>query len=238
MFNENKIWHSVEARKQYKRKEQQKKGYRKRRRQLEAKLLRLEEKRPSFKKTKFRVERHDSRAFQRIERAMGTEKAQQYFYSNSTNNKNEFWWEANFDHSRYITKRGELILQQIKEKKEQATRDALQDLLNRVPKEQHKRLKEWLDHCDYLNEYHDLFDNEDGINIHEFLDEIAYEDVDWAQILPIKIINSILFHAKQWNPNTIPVVPRTIDEDTCPDSNENIEIESDWDSEEEFTAGF
>ena len=80
MFNESKIWHSVEARKQYKRKEQQKKGYRKRRRQLEAKLLRQEEKRPSFKKTKFRVERHDSRAFQRIERAMGTEKAQQYFY--------------------------------------------------------------------------------------------------------------------------------------------------------------
>ena len=126
-------------------------------------------------------------------------------------------------------------------------RDNFKVFLDSVPHVQHKRLKQWLDHCDKRGEYKTLFEDEDGIDEDAFLfEEEAYDNVDWPEVLPVAIMTSILFLSTSWPKHTIPAHTRddeNIEDSAWPDTGNTSEcheevVHSDSDSEYEFTAGF
>ena len=251
MFNENKLWHSVQARRAFHREQRNLRTQKRRRLREKVNEKRFFESRPFLKKAKFETLSHDEYRYERIVKWHGdNDRAKQLYHQEVYKNSNEFWWEKQFNHKKYITAKGRAWFRKKREAEEQKIRDNFKVFLDSVPHVQHKRLKQWLDHCDKRGEYKTLFEDEDGIDEDAFLfEEEAYSRVDWQEVMPVPIMTTILFLSKSWPEHTIPEhtrVDENIEEedsawsDTGNDVSESHEqvINSDSDSEYEFTAGF
>ena len=251
MFNENKIWHSVKARRDFHRKQRNSQTRKRRRLQHEVCEKRFVESRPFFKKSKFQTQRHDQSRYNRLIRWYGEgEKAKALYHKEVYPKSNEFWWEKQFKHEKYITAKGRAFFRAKQEAEERQLRDNFKVFLDSVPQAQHKRLKDWFDDCDKQGEYEGLFEDEDGIDEDAFLfEEDAYSDIVWHEVLPVPIITTILFLSKSWPKNSIPVLTRDkknieVDElqmleDAVVEKTDEQNFDSDeFDSDCEFSAGF
>jgi len=240
MFNENKIWHSVKARRDFHRKQRNSQTRKRRRLQHEVCEKRFVESRPFFRKSKFQTERHDQSRYNKIVRWFGEgEKARALYHKEVHPRSNEFWWENQFNHEKYITVKGRAFFRAKQEAEERQLRDNFKVFLDSVPQAQHKRLKAWLKYCDHMDQYATLFE-EDGIDENEFLaEDMAYSDVAWHEILPVSILRSIVFLSKQWPINTIPRAIKNVEVGSKPISEPGPEPGSEHDTDEdEFFAGF
>ena len=243
MFNENKIWHSVKARRDFHREQRNSQTRKRRRLQHEVCEKRFVESRPFFRKSKFQTERHDQSRYNKIVRWFGEgEKARALYHKEVNPRSNEFWWENQFNHEKYITVKGRAFFRAKQEAEERQLRDNFKVFLDSVPQAQHKRLKDWFDDCDKHGEYEGLFEDEDGIDEDAFLLEDAYSDIVWHEVLPVPIITTILFLSKSWPKNSIPVLTRDkknveVDEPKLTLPSEDDTDDYGYDSDE-FTAGF
>lgn len=248
MFNENKIWHSVQEKRNFYRQQRTLQTNKRRRLQFQATQKRLTESRPFFRKSTFQTVRHDKRRYERLVGWYGEGEQAKGFYHKEVHPKtNTFWWEEQFKHEKYITATGRAFFKAKEEAKDRVIRDNFKVFLTLVPNTQHKRLKAWVDHCDTMNEYSNLFKNDDGIDEDEFLeDEIAYTTVDWPEVLPVPIIRSLLFLSKSWPASTIPVwktrAKKNVEVEKEKPVNEGISNEEEEDvyntDTEEFTGGW
>ena len=242
MFNENKIWHSVKERRAFNRKKQHQRTNKRRSLQKEARRKRCIESRPFFKKAKFKAEVHDQDHYRRLVRWFGEgEKAKALYHKETHPTSNQFWWEAQFNHQKYITAKGRAVLQAKNNEQELLQRSKFKVFLETVPRAQHARLKAWFDSCDKHGEYSGLFEDENGIDENQFLDEdLAYSDVAWHEILPIPILTSILFLSKSWPMNRIPTYGIRIlkNVEASEVVAESIEEEIDSSDESDCDAGF
>tara|TARA_B100000963_G_scaffold187748_1_gene163408 strand:+ start:19150 stop:19917 length:768 start_codon:yes stop_codon:yes gene_type:complete len=255
MFNENKLWHSVQARRAFRRQERNSRTQKRRRLREKVYEKRFFESRPFLKKAKFETLSHDEYRYERYRKWYGSDRAKQIYHQEVNPTSNKFWWEQQFDHEKYITAKGRSWFRKKREEEEQKIRDNFKVFLNSVPHVQHKRLKQWLDHCDKRGEYKTLFEDEDGIDEDAFLfEEEAYSRVDWPEVMPVPIMTTILFLSKSWPEHTIPEhtipvhtrVDENIEEEDSawPDTGNDVSewheqvVNSDSDSEYEFTAGF
>lgn len=252
MFNENKIWHSVKARRDFHRKQRNSQARKRRRLQNEVCEKRFFESRPFFRKSKFQTIRHDQYRYERLVKWYGEgEKAKALYHKEVHPKSNKFWWEDQFKHEKYITAKGRAYFRDKREAEERELRDNFKVFLDTVPQEQHKRLKDWLDDCDIHGEYKGLFEDEDGIDEDAFLfEEDAYSNVDWPEVLPVPIINTLFFLLKSWPKNTIPILTRAkenvevdevqmLEDTVINEETEEQNFKSDEsDSDCEFDAGF
>ena len=238
MFNENKIWHSVKERRAFHRKKQQLQTQKRRRLHYVAQQKRCIESRPFFKKAKFRTELHDKDRYRRLVDWFGDgDHAKSLYHKEVNPTSNEFWWEAQFNHQKYITTKGRAVLEAKNIQEENKLRNNFKVFLETVPKTQHARLKAWFDSCDKQGEYSTLFEDDDGIDINLFLEEdLAYRDVAWDQKLPVPILKSIVFLSKKWPMNTIPVFgEKNVEVDVPQESQEDVDTS---DFESDVDAGF
>ncbi len=243
MFNENKIWHSVKERRAFNRKKQHLQTKKRRRLQLAAQRKRCFESRPFFKRAKFRAELHDKDRYRRLVNWFGEgDHAKALYHKEVHPTSNEFWWEAQFNHQKYITAKGRAVLEAKHIEEENKLRNNFKVFLEAVPRAQHARLKAWFDFCDKQGEYSGLFEDDDGIDENQFLEEgLAYRDVAWDQKLPLPILKSIVFLSKEWPINTIPAygirVTKNIEvtKDVAQASQEDVDT-SDFESDGD--AGF
>ena len=208
------------------------------------------ESRPFLKKAKFKTLSHDEYRYERIVKWHGdNDRAKQLYHQEVYKNSNEFWWSSNSTMKN--TSQQKDVPGSVKSAKKRNRKYATTSrFLDSVPHVQHKRLKQWLDHCDKRGEYKTLFEDEDGIDEDAFLfEEEAYSRVDWPEVMPVPIMTTILFLSKSWPEHTIPVhtrVDENIEEEDSawPDTGNDVlesheqVVHSDSDSEYEFTAGF
>lgn len=235
MFNENKIFRSVEHRREYLRKQVWISKTKKRKANELVKQMRNDERRPVYKRSKFKPHRYDVDKFNKMQKILGPDKAKDVYYNQYNRNSRQFWWENHFDHSRYVTAFGKIVLDKAKRTAEKATRDQFKSFLASVRDEDMKHLKKWVDHFGGIGFYDACFeDYEDSESDDDFLGEI-----DYHKVLPIKIQERILEFSKSWDSNTLP--------DTCSPDDTWLEVEEEEepiapdlgsDSDEEFTAGF
>jgi len=240
MFNESKLWRSLEHRRNYKRKQVEARNNKKKKTKTHVTELRKAERRPAYKRIRFTPHRYDRKTYKRLELVLGTESARAYYHRSSGGKKNEFWWEKNFDHNRYVTSFGRSVLRKAKEEKEQKVRTEFKLFLSKVDDVRH--LKSWVDHFDGLGTYDDCFkeysesdsDSDSSIDCDDLLNGIDYE-----KVIPVATQSKILSLSKEWTPNTIPNACPVV-KDTCSSSESEVgkEEESDSGSEEEFDAGF
>ena len=81
MFNENKLWHSVQARRAFRRQERNSRTQKRRRFKERVQEKRFFESRPFFKKAKFQPERHDGPRYERLVRWFGdSDRAKQLYH--------------------------------------------------------------------------------------------------------------------------------------------------------------
>ncbi len=232
MFNENKIWHSVKERRAFNRKKQYLQTQKRRRLQQAAQQKRCIESRPFFKKAKFRTELHDKDRYQRLVNWFGDgDRAKALYHKEVHPTSNQFWWEAQFNHQKYITAKGRAVLNAKNIEQEKNLRNNFKVFLETVPKAQHARLKAWLDYCDKQGQYSTLFEDDDGIDENLFLEEdLAYRDVAWDQKLPLAILKSIVFLSKEWPMNTIPVFAENVEVVSEESQDDTSDFESDADA--------
>ena len=239
MFNESKIFRSVEDRRQYLRKQLQLSKTKKRKVEELVRQMRSDERRPVYKRSKFKPHRYDVNRFNKMQKILGPEKAKNTYYYQQNRNSKQFWWEEHFDHSRYVTAFGRIVLDKAKRKAEEAIRKQFKNFLASVRDEDMKHLKKWVDHFGGMGYYHACFEEyeeESGSESDDdFLGPIEYE-----KVLPLRIQEKILEFSKSWESNRLPDTCSS--EDTCQkvenESSVESSAESSEESEEEFTAGF
>ena len=193
----------MEERLQWKRKQQKARLKNKRKQRELAKNLRLCERKPFFKRTKFKPDKYDIDKFYSINKQVQNEELAQDLYDKSVRpNANTFWWEAVFDHERYVTRKGKEVLKAKKDKEERETRETFKAFLATVPVEQHKNLQGWADDLSSTIDFSGYGNSDSDLDINEFLDE---DEIAWEHNLDFDTIKSILYLSKNWEPNKIPI---------------------------------
>ena len=242
MFNENKIFRSVEHRREYIRKQVRISKAKKRKANELVKQMRNDERRPVYKRSKFKPHRYDVDKFNKMHKILGLEKAMDVYYYQNNRHSKQFWWEQHFDHNRYVTAFGRIVLDAKKRLEEKKIRDQFETFMLSVDADDIKNLKNWVDRFGGIGTYNACFkeyeesdsDSDSEIDVNDFLGT-----VDYHRIIPIDIQSRILNISNTWERTRIPATCFTW-EDTCPHSEEEQEEEEEYTSgsDEEFDAGF
>lgn len=219
LLDEQQIWRTLKEKKAFLRQERERDIEKRKEQRTDADFIRFGERRPNFRRSAFKTLRHDEERYNRLLKRQGllrcSEDEAKQKYHEEIGETETFWWEASFDHSRYLTHRQrERLKRKQREAEMKYERETRQRFENMIPQRwPDNNLAEAAIQADLYNKHKALLKEleEEAMEMELCNDSI---EIAWAQCLPLGIVEKLL----QWD---------TCEKDAVPEAEPQEQV-SNW----------
>lgn len=197
LLDEQQIWRTLKEKKAFLRQGRERELEKHKERRFYAELARFQERRPNFRRSTFKTLRHDEERYNRLLNGQGlfrcSEDEAKQKYHEEIGETGTFWWEASFDHSRYLTKQQrERLKKKQKEAEMKYEREKRDEFKNLIPQRwPDNNLIEDAKKADIYNKHKAILKE---LELEALEMELCYDSIDiaWAERLPLEIIEKLL----------------------------------------------